>query len=149
MTSTSNPPTNFSISTARLNITYFDPTSPSHSAFLAHLWNTPDFIATNGKTSITDSHSVQTFIQTRIIPQYTCKGFGLLLFNFRPISNPRHENTLPIGTISLMQGDPPNRYSAPDNGFAILPDTKGENTRLRQRRRSLRGVWVLCAGEYA
>jgi len=34
---------------------------------------------------------------------------------------------IPIGTVSLMKGAPPNRhYTAPDVGYAILPEMNGK-----------------------
>ncbi|PWY70826.1 GNAT family acetyltransferase [Aspergillus sclerotioniger CBS 115572] len=111
----------FSIPTPRLHISYFIPNNPAHPAFLAHLWNTPEYIASSGKTSIIDSPSAQRYLENRVTPHYV-RQYGLMLVSLKPHPDATLEESTPIGTVSLWQGEPPNCYGAPDVGFCILPE---------------------------
>ncbi|PYI09163.1 GNAT family acetyltransferase [Aspergillus sclerotiicarbonarius CBS 121057] len=112
----------FTITTPRLHISYFVPSNPIHTTFLAHLWNTPEYIASSGKTSITDSASAQKFIENRVVPHYYFRRYGMMLVSLKPHVDAFLVESTPIGTVSLWQGAPPDCYSVPDIGFCILPE---------------------------
>ncbi|KAJ5637599.1 hypothetical protein N7490_007478 [Penicillium lividum] len=125
MTSPKSPfPSGFTIKTPRLRIVPFDPTNETHCTFLPHLWNTDLFIRSCGRTSVLDPESASEFIRTRILADYARNKHGIFLVLLQ-------EDTelfppIPIGTVSLMKGAPPNRhYLAPDIGYAILPEMNG------------------------
>ncbi|RAL03167.1 GNAT family N-acetyltransferase [Aspergillus ibericus CBS 121593] len=143
----------FTIPTPRLHISYFIPTNPAHPAFLAHLWNTPEYLATNGKTSITDSDSARKFLENRIIPLYT-RRIGMMLVHLKPHPDASLDESTPIGTVSLMQGEPPNGYGAPDIGFCILPEHQKQGYATEaakgfiehaQRESGVPGVFGFCS----
>ncbi|KAJ5131912.1 hypothetical protein N7448_006070 [Penicillium atrosanguineum] len=112
-------PPGFTISTTRLQITPFDPTSQIHCRFLVQLWNTDDFINSSGRTGIDTPEKASSFIQNRVIPSYARNRYGQFLVS---LHDGRH-----IGMVSLMKGSPPDaHYTAPDVGYAILPEESGK-----------------------
>jgi RimJ/RimL family protein N-acetyltransferase len=125
---------NFFISTPRLYLSYFQPLLPSHCDFLVKLYNTPEFIASIGgkPTSITTRAVAQTQLQGRFQSEHARNGYGTYLVSLKPSTYEQSDDdtTFPqtlaackhIGTVSLMRGEPPNAYLAPDLGFAILPE---------------------------
>ena len=117
-------PPGFCISTSRLNISPFDPDSSIHAGFLVRLWNTDDFINSCGRTSITNPEKASIFIRNRVLQQYTVNQHGMFLVSLK---NKEILPATPIGTVSLMKGSPPDlHYTAPDIGFAILPEHSGK-----------------------
>jgi RimJ/RimL family protein N-acetyltransferase len=127
---------NFHIMTPRLYLSYFQPSNPAHCDFLVTLYNTPAFIASSGgkPTSITTRSAAEERLSGRFREEHARNGYGTYLISLRPASTwekPEDETTpFPdrlsdckhIGTVSLMRGVPPNAYSAPDLGFAVLPE---------------------------
>jgi RimJ/RimL family protein N-acetyltransferase len=123
----------FFISTPRLYLSYFQPLLPSHCDFLVTLYNTPEFIASIGgkPTSITTRATAQKQLQGRFRTEHARNGYGTYLVSLKPSKHDESgdDTTFPeklaackhIGTVSLMRGEPPNAYLAPDLGFAILP----------------------------
>ncbi|KAJ6131189.1 hypothetical protein N7523_001649 [Penicillium sp. IBT 18751x] len=112
-------PPGFRISTSRLHITPFDPTNQIHCKFLVQLWNTDDFINSNGRTGIDTPEKASSFIQNRVIPSYARNRHGMFLVS---LHDGRH-----IGMVSLMKGSPPDaHYTAPDVGYTILPEESGK-----------------------
>ncbi|KAJ5766998.1 uncharacterized protein N7511_004614 [Penicillium nucicola] len=116
-------PPNFTIRTTRLQINPFNPTDKIHCNFLVQLWNTEDFVKACGKTSIDTPEKASTFLQRRVLPAYARNGYGMFL-----VSRTSEDNTqIPIGTVSLMKGAPPDlHYLAPDVGYVILPEESGK-----------------------
>ncbi|GME51998.1 including n-acetylases of ribosomal protein [Neofusicoccum parvum] len=125
---------NFHISTPRLYLSYFQPSNPAHCDFLVTLYNTPAFIASIGgkPTSITTRAAAEALLTNRFRAEHARNGYGTLLVSRKPdgaTDQPddttpfptRLAASTPIGTVSLMRGEPPNAYAAPDLGFAILP----------------------------
>lgn len=126
---------NFHIATPRLYLSYFQPSNPNHCDFLVTLWNTPEFIASIGgkPTSITTRGAAEALIAGRFRAEHARNGYGMFLVSLKS-STPDYpadssapfsehlEKCKPIGTVSLMRGEPPNAYTAPDVGFAILPE---------------------------
>ncbi|KAJ5802505.1 uncharacterized protein N7503_004955 [Penicillium pulvis] len=119
-------PSGFVITTPRLRITPLDPTNQAHCTFLAHLWNTDLFIRSCGRTSVLDAKSASEFINTRVLADYACNKHGMFLVSLQD-QDTMSLQPLPIGTVSLLKGAPPNRhYLAPDIGYAILPEMNGK-----------------------
>ncbi|KAJ5630794.1 uncharacterized protein N7484_010894 [Penicillium longicatenatum] len=118
-------PSGFAIITPRLRITPLDPSNETHCTFLAQLWNTDLFIRSCGRTSVVDATSASEFIRTRILADYERNKHGMFLVSLQE-QDPQSFPPIPIGTVSLMKGAPPNRhYLAPDIGYAILPEMNG------------------------
>jgi RimJ/RimL family protein N-acetyltransferase len=104
-----------------LTIIPFDTTNDSHNDFLVSLWNTPLFISSSGKTGIDTPEKAKTFIEKRWIPSYTLNGYGTYIVALNLPSGLKF-----IGTVGLTKGDSPESYTAPDLGFAILPELNGK-----------------------
>ncbi|KAK3401315.1 acyl-CoA N-acyltransferase [Sordaria brevicollis] len=114
---------NFHIPTPRLLISYLLPSLDSHCDFLVSLYNTPEFISANGKTSITTRSIARRQLEGRFRAEHARNGYGTYLFSLRSPTNPNSlSDATPIGTVSLMRGDEPGSYTAPDLGFAILSE---------------------------
>ncbi|KAH7063028.1 including n-acetylases of ribosomal protein [Macrophomina phaseolina] len=132
---------NFHITTQRLYLSYFQPSNPAHCDFLVTLYNTPEFIASIGgkPTSVTTRDAARALLEGRFRAEHARNGYGTYLVSLKSsaseaptASHPddgeeipfaeRLSRCKPIGTVSLMRGEPPNAYTAPDLGFAILPE---------------------------
>ncbi|PIL34166.1 hypothetical protein GSI_03877 [Ganoderma sinense ZZ0214-1] len=126
---------NFYIESPRFYLSYFQPDLDGHCDFLVKLYNTPEFIrdATGGAgTNIVDRTSARERLSTRFIAEHERNGYGTLLVSLKPSEPARLHGDAPfqerlacckpIGTVSLMRGDSPTSYKAPDLGFAILPE---------------------------
>ncbi|KAJ5547244.1 Acyl-CoA N-acyltransferase [Penicillium frequentans] len=116
----------FSIPSERLHISYFLPDSPKHCAFLAKLWNTEEFIKTSGRTGIDTPEKASNFLRNRVHADYARNNYGIFLVSLKPNENAALSESTPIGTVSLMKGDSPDSYLAPDVGYAILPEETGK-----------------------
>lgn len=126
---------NFHITTPRLYLSYLQPSNPAHCDFMVNLYNTPEFIASIGgkPTSITTRSAAEALLSGRFRAEHARNGYGTLLVSLRPSSiDSSDDNTTPfserlakcklIGTVSLLRGDSSTAYTAPDLGFAILPE---------------------------
>jgi RimJ/RimL family protein N-acetyltransferase len=121
----------FFVSTPRLYISYLIPSNDAHCDFLVKLYNSPAFIASIGgqPTSITTREAARAVLAGRFQAEHARNGYGIYLMSLKPASasteaddrNPLAAAT-PLGTVSLMKGEEPNCYSAPDLGFAVLPE---------------------------
>ncbi|EAW12366.1 GNAT family N-acetyltransferase [Aspergillus clavatus NRRL 1] len=120
------PSPTFSIPTARLHISYFQPENPEHSDFLIRLWNTDDFIQSCGKTGITTPEKASAFLRNRVLADYNRNKYGMFLVSLKPHEGASLAESRLIGTVSLMKGEPPNAYLAPDIGYATLPEESGK-----------------------
>ena len=125
---------NFHIRTPRLYLSHLQPEDPDHCDFLARLYNSPEFIAAEGETKIKTVRDAQEVISNRFRKDHARNGYGQYLLSKEPsdwdhtsASGSSHfgddikYHTL-IGTVSLMRGEGPDAFSAPDLGFAILPE---------------------------
>ncbi|EED17624.1 conserved hypothetical protein [Talaromyces stipitatus ATCC 10500] len=112
------PSPTFSIPTERLHISYFQADNSEHTEFLVRLWNTEDFIKSCGKTGLDTPEKSNVFIRNRVLQDYKRNKHGQFLVHLA-------ESRL-IGVTSLMKGEPPNAYSAPDIGYTILPEESGK-----------------------
>ncbi|TPX19137.1 uncharacterized protein E0L32_011210 [Thyridium curvatum] len=123
---------NFFIESDRLYLSYFQPDLDSHCEFLVRLYNTPEFIASIGgkPTSITAVEAARELLEGRFVDEHERNGFGTYLVSLKPTTYTTANNSFPdlleacvhVGTVSLMRGQPPNCYSVPDLGFAVLPE---------------------------
>lgn len=145
------------LSTERLLITRFDPT-PENAEFLVELYNTPDFIAGEGRTGIDTAPKALAALE-RMGARFDQYGHGVyLVWLIHNTDRPDHKDgstadtdTLTrIGSVSLMRGD----YTAPDIGFALLPAYTKRGYATEAARRIMRhavedlgydGVLGLCA----
>jgi RimJ/RimL family protein N-acetyltransferase len=104
----------FKIPTDRLELSYFIPSNDSHCEFLVKLYNTPLFIESSGKTSIDSVDKARLRIES-FEKSHKEHGFGQYLVSLKDGEM--------IGSVNLSQG---SHYSAPDIGFAILPEHNGK-----------------------
>ncbi|RAL08864.1 GNAT family N-acetyltransferase [Aspergillus homomorphus CBS 101889] len=114
-------------STPRLHISLLNPTNPLHSHFLHHLWTTPDYTTSCGPSAIQTPEDATTFLKTRIQALYTSSDYkrGFFLLSLKPHPTATLSESVPIGTMSLMQGAPPDGYTLPDIGYCVLPEHSG------------------------
>lgn len=144
MSTSFKPSPEFQVLTPRLRIIHFDADSPFHSAFLCRLWNTEDFIASCGKTGINTPEQAARYWRERAYAEFERNGYGKYLVALRNGASDEsggekesagrdnyNETTAAsgeklVGLVSLMRGEPPNAYSAPDIGYTILPEESGK-----------------------
>lgn len=119
----------FRITTPRLIISYLLPENDAHCDSLVQLYNTPELIASIGgkPTSVTTREAARKRLAGRFREEHARNGYGTFLFSLKlEIDGSSGVATattpIPIGTVSLMRGKPPDAYSAPDLGFATLPE---------------------------
>ncbi|PYH49368.1 GNAT family N-acetyltransferase [Aspergillus saccharolyticus JOP 1030-1] len=113
--------------TSRLYISLLDPTNPRHSTFLFHCWTTPDFTTSCGPSAFKTPADATQFLTTRVQTLYNTSNYtrGIFLLSLRPHPAATLQESVPIGTMSLMQGTPPDGYLCPDLGFVVLPEQSG------------------------
>jgi RimJ/RimL family protein N-acetyltransferase len=114
------------ISTPRLYLSQFDPDNVSHCTFLVELYNSPLFIASEGKTNTTTLEKAKEAIENRILGDYKRNGYGTYLISLKPTPTTSLAESQPIGTVSLSKGDSQESYPTPDIGYAILPEMNGK-----------------------
>lgn len=120
----------FFIETPRLFLSYLLPEKDEHCDFLVALYNTPEFIASIGghPTTITTRDVARKVLAGRFPEEHARNGFGTYLVSLKGGESDGQDKlaalraSTPIGTIGLMQGEEPDRYAAPDIGFAVLPE---------------------------
>lgn len=125
---------NFHIRTPRLYLSYLQAEYPNHCDFLVRLYNSPEFIAAEGETKIQTIQDAQKLISNRFRQDHARNAYGQYLISKKP-SDWDHTSASEssnfgedvkyhklIGTASLMRGEGPDAFSAPDLGFAILPE---------------------------
>ncbi|KAL1617123.1 hypothetical protein SLS56_011126 [Neofusicoccum ribis] len=121
----------FYIETSRLYISRFQPENNRHCDFLVQLYNTPEFIASIGgkPTSVVNRETAWERISGRFKQEHERNGYGTYLVSLKspfstmgvPFSDVLAQCE-PIGTVSLTKGDSCESFTAPDLGFAILPE---------------------------
>lgn len=130
--------------TKRLVLSYLQPSLQSHCDFIVKLYNTQEFIASIGgkPTAITSPEAARKLIENRFQAEYARNGYGTYLVSLKTLPDDptphgseqgqsvdapsTFEIGEPIGTVSLSLGTPPNAYSVPDLGFAIVPEQMGK-----------------------
>ena len=115
----------FFIETPRLNLSYFDPENDAHCDWLVELYNTPEFIASNGgrRTSVTSREVARSQLRTSFREEHARNGYGKYLVSLKPISGssePYGSGEL-VGMVSLMRGSGADALAVPDVGFVIHP----------------------------
>lgn len=100
--------------------------NPEHSEFLVRLWNTDDFIKSCGSTGLDAPEKAAAFIKNRVQKDYLRNKHGQFLVSLKPHPDASLAESRLIGVVSLMKGEPPNAYSAPDIGYTILPEESGQ-----------------------
>lgn len=116
---------NFHISTPRLYLSYFLPTSDAHVDFIFELFNSPSFIAAVGDTGMTTRDLARGRIQA-FVNTHEKIGYGQYLISLKPDNSSSFylSNATPIGAVSLLLRE--GFYSVPDIGFAITPSEHGK-----------------------
>ncbi|RKU46378.1 hypothetical protein DL546_004003 [Coniochaeta pulveracea] len=114
----------FHIETPRLYVSYLIPENDAHCDLLVELYNTPEYLANNGKTSITTREAARKTIAGRYREEHARNGFGIYLVSLKGDHQAEDKlaSSTPIGTVSMMKGQEPNCYAAPDLGFAMLSE---------------------------
>ncbi len=126
----SNP--NFHIETPRLYVTFFQASSDEHCDFIVTLYNTPECIAAQGRTSVVSRAVARERISTLFAEWHARNGYGQYLVALKPSTGDSADPDAPfqeklarcklVGNVSLMRGSGPTAYSVPDLGFVILPE---------------------------
>ncbi|KAK3388053.1 including n-acetylases of ribosomal protein [Podospora didyma] len=113
----------FYIETPRLFISYLLPEDDKHCDFLVELYTSPEFVATCGQTTITSREAARKLLAGRFRDEHARNGYGTFLVSLKSTTEtpPSLATSTPVGTVQLMRGEEPNRYPAPDLGYAILP----------------------------
>jgi RimJ/RimL family protein N-acetyltransferase len=117
-------------STEQLEFIRFSDTIPSHASFLLALWNTDLFISLEGKTGIDTPEKALGVIQNRYLKEYARNGYGTYILRLKPAFRtlelaekwPEHF----VGTVSLSKGNDATSFTAPDLGFATVPEMTGK-----------------------
>jgi len=122
----------FYVETPSLFISYLQPSNDAHCDFLVALYNTPEFIASIGgsPTSIVTREVARKVLAGRFRDEHERNGYGTYLVSLKNEDGNGEEGdklaalqaAVPIGTIGLMRGEEPDRYPAPDIGFAMLTE---------------------------
>lgn len=115
----------FSIPTERLHISYLEPNNTSHSTFLHHIWNTEEFIKSEGPTGLDTIEKAGDFINNKVQGDYNRNSYGQMLVSLKSHRDASLIESRPIGIVSLMKGSEENAYKAPDIGYTILPEESG------------------------
>ncbi|KAJ5912344.1 hypothetical protein N7504_001227 [Penicillium tannophilum] len=115
----------WSIETNRLHISYFMHDSLLHSRFLVNLWNSKEFVKACGETGINTAEKASNFLRTRVHGDYARNGYSMFLISLKSDDHATLAESIPIGIVSLMKGEPPNAYLAPDIGCTIVADEHG------------------------
>ncbi|KAK0651007.1 including n-acetylases of ribosomal protein [Cercophora newfieldiana] len=120
----------FFVESPRLFISYLLPEKDEHCDFLVALYNTPEFIASIGghPTTITTRDVARKVLAGRFRDEHARNGYGTYLVSLKDANSHGQDrlaafrSATPIGTIGLMRGEEPDRYEAPDIGFAVLSE---------------------------
>lgn len=115
----------WSIETERIHISYFIHDSLLHCQYLVKLWNSKQFIEACGETGLNTAEKASNFLRARIHSGYARNGYSMFLVSLKTHDHATLAESTPIGTVSLIKGEPPNAYLAPDIGYAIVPDETG------------------------
>ncbi|KAI0779792.1 hypothetical protein C8Q74DRAFT_1316282 [Fomes fomentarius] len=126
---------NFHIETPRLYVTFFQASSDEHCDFLVTLYNTPEFIAAQGRTSVVSRAVARERMSTLFAEWHARNGYGQYLVALKPSSFSNASGVSAedpdapfnfqeklarcklVGNVSLMRGSGPTAYGVPDLGF--------------------------------
>jgi RimJ/RimL family protein N-acetyltransferase len=104
-------------SSERLSLYKFNPDIEEHSILVFNLFNSPIFIAAEGKTGIDSTDKAKAFIQGRYMSEYEKQGYGTYPLALKSTS-PDQAAPIFIGVAGLTKGED---FSAPDINYALLP----------------------------
>ncbi|EIN06742.1 GNAT family acetyltransferase [Punctularia strigosozonata HHB-11173 SS5] len=150
------PDPNFFIETDRLYISHWLPDVPAHCQFLCTLWSSPGFVQSCGKTGIDTPEKAKNIIEQRFGAHHARNGYGMYLVSLKPKPGATREESVPIGSGSLLSGVPPNAYEFPDVGYAIIDEENGKGYATEVTRAlisyatkelGLKGVFGFCAAD--
>ena len=88
----------------------------SDGAFFFRLLNDPSWLENIGDRGIRSDADAENYIERAIWSQYQAHGYGMYVVQLKSTSSP-------IGVCGLIKRD---FLSAPDLGFALLPDYVGQ-----------------------
>lgn len=99
----------FFIESERLYLSYFLPEDDGHCDFLVKLYNTPEFIASNGgkPTLVTTREASRERLSGRFRDEHARNGYGTYLISLKPEAKGQGQASLaestPAGTVSLSK----------------------------------------------
>ena len=113
--------------------------------FIISLYNSDLFLKHNGKTGVDTQEKAFKHIEGWITSNFEKNGHGQYLISLRsaegaagdasvPDEGGLAPGQMPSGVVTLMRGD----YSAPDIGFALLPEHPGQGFATAAGKRMLR-----------
>lgn len=127
----------FMIETPRLRLSYFQANNISHCDWLVEIYNTPEFISSNGgkTTSITSREAARHQLTTVYPEEHARNRYGRYLISEKPLPPATNSGAddaesmavgLPsqldyVGIVTLMKGSGANAYTVPDLGFVVHP----------------------------
>jgi [ribosomal protein S5]-alanine N-acetyltransferase len=88
----------------------------SDSSFVRQLLNDPSWLENIGDRGVRSDADAERYIRNNIWLPYQTNGYGMFVVQLK-------SSTLPIGMCGLVKRD---FLSAPDLGFALLPDHVGQ-----------------------
>lgn len=101
------------LETPRLQLRYV---ALSDDCFIFRLLNDPSWLENIGDRGIRSQADAERYIRNTVLVQYQTYGYGMYAVQLK-------STTQPIGICGLVQRD---FLSAPDLGFALLPDYVGQ-----------------------
>jgi ribosomal-protein-alanine N-acetyltransferase len=101
------------LETSRLQLRHV---APSDGSFFVRLLNDPSWLENIGDRGIRSEADAASYITNTVVAHYQTYGFGMYAVQLRSTMHP-------IGVCGLLQRD---FLSAPDLGFALLPDYVGK-----------------------
>ena len=125
---------NFHIETPRLYISYFIPSNPKHCSFLVDLYNSPLFLSSEGKTGVYTPQQAEERIRNSFATGHDSHGYGQYLVSLKTIPEASFAESRPIGSVCLTKVQ---HYSAPDLGYAIIPEENGKGYATEAAKRLL------------
>lgn len=81
---------------------------------------------TCGRTGIDTAEKASNFLRNRVHADYARNNYGMFLVSLKPHEHASLAESTPIGSVSLMRGEPPNAYLAPDIGYVFLTKETGK-----------------------
>jgi RimJ/RimL family protein N-acetyltransferase len=147
----------FSFQSERLYISHWLPDNPVHCDFLVALYNTPLFIQSCGKSGIDTRDKAKNFIEKRWNADFARNGYGQYLVSIKTKPDATLAESVPIGSVSLMRGVPPDAYDVPDIGYVIIPEENGKGYATEAAKRlmeyareelGVKGVFGFCGANH-
>ncbi|KAL1858517.1 hypothetical protein Plec18167_003611 [Paecilomyces lecythidis] len=112
--------------TERLSFAHLDPTSSKHCEFLVSLYNSPLYIGVFGKSPISTPEQAAELIRNRFMAEFEHNGYGKWIVMLKPDPSSSSAEGTFIGCMGFSKRDAEFSPSAPDVGFAFLPEYTGK-----------------------